>query len=72
MVQGLWGGGEAPPLVYLPTTASEAKAAKLRAKGASLVFFGEDSVETEREARRVADQRGMTYVSPYNDPAVRF
>lgn len=33
-------------------------------------MHGDDSVEAEREARRVADERGMTYVSPYNDPQV--
>ena len=60
----------ASPLVYLPVTVSSAKASMLREQGAQLVMHGDDSVEAEREARRVADERGMTYVSPYNDPQV--
>ena len=31
------------------------------------MFHGQDAVETEREARRAAEQRGAVYVSPYND-----
>ena len=40
---------------------------KLRALKAELVFFGEDCVDAEVEARRVADEHGMVYISPYND-----
>jgi len=57
----------APALVYLPNTASPAKVGKLRALKADLVSFGEDCVDAEVEARRVADEQGMVYVSPYND-----
>ena len=53
--------------LYLPTTASPAKLAKLRAAGAEVVLHGVDCVEAEAEARRVAAQRGQVYVSPYND-----
>ncbi|KAK9829755.1 hypothetical protein WJX72_007688 [[Myrmecia] bisecta] len=55
------------PLIYLPKTASPAKADKLRQQGAELLFYGMDCVEAELEARRVADAQGMVYVSPYND-----
>ncbi len=58
------------PLIYLPKTVSSAKASRLREQGAQLVLHGDDSVEAEREARRAAAERGMTYVSPYNDPQV--
>ena len=40
---------------------------RLREAGAEIVFHGQDAVETEREARRAAEQRGAVYVSPYND-----
>ncbi len=60
----------ATPLIYLPQSVSDTKAGKLRQQGAQLVLFGEDAVEAEREARQVAAVRGMTYVSPYNDPQV--
>lgn len=54
-------------LVYLPKTASAAKVEKLRARGARLVLHGDDCLDAELEARRVAGERGMVYVSPYND-----
>ena len=34
---------------------------------ADVVLFGDDVVEAELEAARVAGERGMTYISPYND-----
>jgi threonine dehydratase len=45
--------------------------ARLRQAGAQLVFHGQDCVEAEVEARRVAAAQGSTYVSPYNDWEVR-
>lgn len=60
----------AVPLIYLPQSVSDAKASKLKQQGVQLVLFGEDAVEAEREARRIAEEKGMTYVSPYNDPQV--
>ncbi|BDA47857.1 Serine racemase [Coccomyxa sp. Obi] len=60
----------AAPLIYLPKSVSDAKASKLKQQGAQLVLFGDDAVEAEREARRIAAERGMTYISPYNDPQV--
>lgn len=32
-----------------------------------MVQFGNDCVDAEREARRVAEQQGSIYISPYND-----
>jgi hypothetical protein len=54
-------------LVYLPENASPAKVDKLRARGAALALHGDDCLLAETEARRVAGERGMEYVSPYND-----
>ena len=56
--------------VYVPEGASSAKVGKIRAKGAEVVHFGTDGLDTELEARRVAVETGRTYVSPYNDVAV--
>ncbi|KAI8462928.1 MAG: tryptophan synthase beta subunit-like PLP-dependent enzyme [Monoraphidium minutum] len=56
-----------PALVYLPRGASAAKVEKLRAAGAALVLHGDDCLDAELEARRVAGERGLVYVSPYND-----
>ena len=40
--------------------------------GASIMLFGDDCIDTEREARRVAAEQGSPYVSPYNDLQVTF
>lgn len=53
--------------VYVPQNASPAKVDKIRASGAEVVFFGTDGLDTELEARRVAEAEGAVYVSPYND-----
>ncbi len=42
----------------------------LRRYDVALVFHGTDGVEAERQARRVSEQEGRVYVSPYNDPHV--
>lgn len=55
------------PVIYLPSTASARKRRKLQDAGASLKLFGDDVVDTEREARRVAVKQGIPYISPYND-----
>lgn len=56
--------------VFVPEGASHAKVEKIRAKGAEVVHFGTDGLDTEIEARRVAGESGRCYVSPYNDVAV--
>lgn len=57
--------------MYLPTTVSASKRRKLEDAGASLVLYGEDTVDTEMEARKKAMERGLPYISPYNDIQVR-
>lgn len=32
-----------------------------------LVFFGDDPLQAEKEARRQADLQDKIYISPYND-----
>jgi threonine dehydratase len=53
--------------VFVPQTASPAKVAKIRDRGADVVVFGTDGLDTELEARRVAGESGAVFVSPYND-----
>lgn len=57
-------------LIFVPRGASAGKVAKIRELGAEVRHHGEDPAETERVARRFARERGMTYVSPYNDPQI--
>jgi len=53
--------------VFVPTTTADSKREAIRAAGAEVVSHGTDCVETENHARAIAAQRGMHYVSPYND-----
>jgi threonine dehydratase len=59
-----------PVTVYVPDFVSPAKAAGMRRLGATVEVFGTDGLDTEVEARRVAEAHGRCYVSPYNDLAV--
>jgi threonine dehydratase len=57
-------------IIYLPKTVSKAKVEALEPYGCELRFVGSDSVEGELEAKRVAREEGILYVSPYSDPKV--
>lgn len=59
-----------PVTVYVPEFVSPAKAAAMRRLRATVVTFGTDGLDTELEARRVADTERRTYISPYNDMTV--
>ncbi len=58
------------PTIYVAEDIDPERLAALRAKGLHLVIFGTEAGDAEKEARRVADAEGKTYVSPYNDPLV--
>ncbi len=53
--------------VFLPENASPAKIRDIKQYNVDMRFHGRDSVETERFARRFAEERGFAYISPYND-----
>jgi threonine dehydratase len=57
-------------LVYVPESVASSKLEAIRSWGAEVRKHGEDALLTELEARRHAADTGMTYISPYNDPAV--
>ena len=57
-------------VIYLPETAQPSKVEALRSYGVELVFHGENCLEAEMHARAVAEEKGMVWVSPYNDPLV--
>ena len=57
-------------LVFVPEIAEETKLAAIRRLGAEIRTVGTDSVESERVARAYAEEQGLTYVPPYNDPLV--
>ena len=57
-------------LIYLPENAEPSKVEALRHYDVELAFHGKDCLQTELHARAQAEQRGMVWVSPYNDPMV--
>ena len=59
-----------PGKIVVPTTARPAKLETIRGYGAEIIEHGEDCVEAEAFARSLAEEQGMSYVSPYNDPLV--
>lgn len=59
-----------PGIIFVPESASAAKVEKIKRLGAEVRAAKDDSGETELFARAYAAERGMTYVSPYNDEFV--
>ena len=57
-------------VICLPENADPGKVEALRRYGVELEFHGRDCLATELFAKRRAAETGMTWVSPYNDPAV--
>ncbi len=55
------------PTVFVPHGAARTKLERIRSLGAVVEFHGEDSADTERHARAVAERTGQVFVSPYND-----
>ena len=57
-------------MVYVPEDTSDAKLENMRNYLADVRLHGSDCVDSEAEARAVAKERAMVYLSPYNDPDV--
>ena len=57
-------------LIYLPENAQPAKVEALKQYGIELAFHGRDCLQTELHALDQAREKGMVWVSPYNDPQV--
>ncbi len=57
--------------IFLPRTASPSKVDQIRRLGAEITFVDDtDSNAAEVAARQHSEATGITYVSPYNDPAI--
>ena len=56
--------------IYVAEDIDPSRLELLRAHGLDLVIHGVHAWDAEKEARRVAEEEGKTYVSPYNDPIV--
>lgn len=57
-------------VVFVPETAAATKVEAIKRLGARVETFGVDPLEAELHARAYAEEQGMTYVPPYNDPFV--
>jgi threonine dehydratase len=57
-------------VIFVPEQTSTVKVDAIKAYGGEVVFFGTDGLDTEQHARAFAEQKGMVYLSPYNDPEV--
>jgi threonine dehydratase len=57
-------------LVFVPADASPVKLAAMRRLGAEVRAHGADTLDAEVAARAYAAERGLAYLSPYNDPLV--
>lgn len=56
--------------VVLPETVSPAKLARIRGYGTDVIIHGADSGLAEAQARALSRERGIRYISPYNDPDI--
>jgi threonine dehydratase len=59
-----------PGLIFVPETASPVKLAMIRRLGGTIRPYGDDGGVTEIFARRYAEEHGLPYISPYNDPYI--
>ncbi len=57
-------------IIFVPENASPVKVAAIRSHGAEVRAHSTDSGKTEVFARRYAEENGLVYVSPYNDPVI--
>jgi threonine dehydratase len=56
--------------IVVPENASPAKVAALRRAGVELLLVGADYDAAEAQAPEIAAERGLTFISPYDDPFV--
>jgi threonine dehydratase len=56
--------------IFVPEQTSLTKVDAIKRAGGDVRFFGTDGLDTETHAREYAEQHGMVYLSPYNDPDV--
>jgi len=57
-------------VIFVPEQTPDVKVDKIRNYGGDVQYFGTDGLDTEQHAREYARQKGMLYLSPYNDEQV--
>jgi threonine dehydratase len=59
-----------PATIVMPVTTPFNKIKHTRDFGAIVIQHGRDLIETDAEARRIADEQGLTFIHPYDDAKV--
>lgn len=59
-----------PAVICMPTDAPTVKVEATRGYGAEIVMYDRHTQDREALARQLAEERGLTLVPPYNDPAI--
>lgn len=57
-------------VIFVPEQTSSTKVEAIRFYDGDVRFFGTDGLDTELHAREYADEKGLFYLSPYNDEEV--
>ena len=58
------------PTIVMPRTTPGIKVAGVRARGGNAVIVGDNFDEAAQHAKALCEERGLTYVPPYDDPDV--
>ena len=56
--------------IVMPVTTPEIKVASVKGYGASIVLAGDSFSDAAKEAARLMDEKGFTFIPPYDDPDV--
>ncbi|NOQ35814.1 MAG: threonine ammonia-lyase, biosynthetic [Methylococcaceae bacterium] len=57
-------------LIVMPKTTPEIKVKSVKARGGKTVLHGDSYDEAYEHAKKLAEEKGMTFVHPYDDPEV--
>jgi threonine dehydratase len=59
-----------PAVIVMPSDSPEIKRERVAADGAEIVIVGNASEERRRVAERIATERGLSIIPPYDDPRI--
>lgn len=60
----------APAVIVMPKATPLTKIENTRAHGAEVILVGDTLEEAAQEARRVTQERGLSFIHPYDDPLI--
>ncbi len=59
-----------PATIIMPASTPTVKVEHTRAHGATVILAGETLAEASEEAARITEEKGLTFIHPYDDPEV--